>query len=914
MTNIKQRHKVSRLSFFNNRFLVKCNFTFIILFFSTLFSVAAETEYIAGLTDENRVLAKPIELHLMSIDNPLTNSTVNLKHEGAWLFFDNIKPSGVIANYSSAIFINDVVLNPGVNARVAIYASGTVVMPHGPGYQPLTVYTGSGFSGDSSSLSVYTYYNSLSVFDNSISSFKLKRGYMATFANNADGTGYSRVYIADEGDVDISGLPEELNEKISFIRVFRHQWVTKKGWCGSGSGADNDADKTASTWFYSWSADQASTNNLEYAVIKQNYSWPGWTEINGKQNVSHLLGYNEPDRSDQANLDVDVAIAQWPNMMHSGLRIGSPATSDPFNGWLFEFVDKCDELNYRIDFVAIHAYWTKTPQQWYNDLKYVHERTGRPIWITEWNNGANWTSEPWPDDTGDLTSDNAQKQLNDITAILQVLDTAHFVERYSIYNWVQDKRAMILADTLTPAGEYYASNKSVIAFDKVNNFIPFWNALQPVLEVEGFHASGGVGLIWSDPNGELTKNIAIERKIDDGQFKGIKILSGGSSTSYKDTVDEDMAGSISYRINAEALNKTNAYSNEAFCYRTTGGPILQVADFTLSGFEWQNAVLTAGYSGPPIVILGPLTYNNRSVQMTSRVKSVTPGTLNFHIEPWQYIEDPLLEEYENVSLLSVPAGHFEYGRLILESGDISGVADEWKEVTFSEPFQTVPVVFTTQITNNPSFPTTSRIRNVSTSGFEVCLQKEEAVDGSLWGDKVGYLAITPGTGMIDNKKIIVGSIDQVGDYYYSGEIEVDDSYIDLAVFAGMQTVNDDITSTLRYSITDDGNIRVFKKREKSLGSSPVAKDQVAYMIVDIKSSQHVPTIGQGLNNPRVYPNPVKDILYVNFDVQKHIEIYDLSGVKCIDTKVQSKVDIEKLLPGMYFICIDGTEQYKIVKL
>ena len=38
-------------------------------------------------------------------------------------------------------------------------------------------------------------------FNNNIRSFKLKKGYMCTLANNDNGSGYSRVFIADEADL-----------------------------------------------------------------------------------------------------------------------------------------------------------------------------------------------------------------------------------------------------------------------------------------------------------------------------------------------------------------------------------------------------------------------------------------------------------------------------------------------------------------------------------------------------------------------------------------------------------------------------------------------------------------------------------------------------------------------------------------
>jgi hypothetical protein len=51
-----------------------------------------------------------------------------------------------------------------------------------------------------------------------------------------------------------------------------------------------------------------------------------------------LLGFNEPNVHPQSNMTVEQAIADWPELMATGLRLGSPATgwgddTDP-HGWL----------------------------------------------------------------------------------------------------------------------------------------------------------------------------------------------------------------------------------------------------------------------------------------------------------------------------------------------------------------------------------------------------------------------------------------------------------------------------------------------------------------------------------------------------------------------------------------------------
>src|SRR5690606_33249451 len=178
----------------------------------------------------------------------------------------------------------------------------------------------------------------------------------------------------------------------------------------------------------------------------------------------HLLGYNEPDRPDQANMSVDDAIHSWPDLLATGLRLGSPSTSDGGLGWLYEFMDKAEARDYRVDFVVVHYYRaTADPgdakgaaDQFYRYLKGIHDRVKRPLWVKEWNNGANWTTAPDP---------NPRQQRAAIAAMLKMLDETPFVERYALYNWVEEVRHVQNDDgSLTPAGEVYRYKVSPFSF------------------------------------------------------------------------------------------------------------------------------------------------------------------------------------------------------------------------------------------------------------------------------------------------------------------------------------------------------------------------------------------------------------------------------------------------------------------
>ena len=56
----------------------------------------------------------------------------------------------------------------------------------------------------------------------------------------------------------------------------------------------------------------------------------------------------KPDKADQANMTVSEALSEWPNLLQSGLRLGSPATSDGGLSWLYDFIDRADALKYRV--------------------------------------------------------------------------------------------------------------------------------------------------------------------------------------------------------------------------------------------------------------------------------------------------------------------------------------------------------------------------------------------------------------------------------------------------------------------------------------------------------------------------------------------------------------------------------------
>ncbi len=402
-------------------------------------------------------LAGVSELHITGEGDPIAGSAFNFTSPDAWLFLENVAPSAA-ANFLNRMWVNGAPAVRDGNLRLTQHGSGTVIMPHGSDYPAMSVFEGKSCAGASLPLQCYVKYDDAKLAKKAISSFRLKRGYMATIAQHENGTGLSHNYVAQDHDLEVNSLPGELDHNVHVVRIFPWRWVSKKG-IGGGIWQNLNVG-----WFYDWNIGTQSSPEIEYVPIRQNRSWPSLDQDWKARGATHLLGFNEPDRPDQSKLSVAEALSGWPELLKTGLRLGSPATSDGGLGWLYDFMDKANASGLRVDFVCVHYYRAHpnpsdargAATQFYDYLKGVHDRVKRPLWVTEWNNGANWTSAPKP---------TAAQQKATIARMIEMLDKTPFVERYALYNWVEEMRELKHKDgSLTPAGEVYRDKDSPLSY------------------------------------------------------------------------------------------------------------------------------------------------------------------------------------------------------------------------------------------------------------------------------------------------------------------------------------------------------------------------------------------------------------------------------------------------------------------
>ena len=228
------------------------------------------------------------------------------------------------------------------------------------------------------------------------------------------------------------------------------------------------------SWHYSWGAQLpgAEPPGVQFVPMIWGYWGAGPNFLKGIDELSAeasagtakcLLGFNEPDHKDQANLPVARALEGWPYLMKTGLRLGSPAPAQPDGPWMQAFMAGAKAKGYRIDFVCIHSYGGPNVAALVNRLRKIHTLYGKPLWITE------FAVADWKAKSPQENRYSPAVVLRFMKAVLPALDKLDFVERYAWFSGSPDSgplasSALFKKDgTLTELGRFYASYPSAVA-------------------------------------------------------------------------------------------------------------------------------------------------------------------------------------------------------------------------------------------------------------------------------------------------------------------------------------------------------------------------------------------------------------------------------------------------------------------
>jgi hypothetical protein len=189
-------------------------------------------------------------------------------------------------------------------------------------------------------------------------------------------------------------------------------WTLRAAGSPQGGTREENLPKLAKLqpyWNYSWGADwvPAQTNVITSEFVPMIWGRPKSAEDLRRTfqekvvpriregTVRRVLGFNEPDKKDQANMPFMDAIALWPEFMKLGVPLCSPACANPVGisdesaqnvpgTWMREFMREADRRGYRVDYIGVHWYGGTRAEHFKERMRQIYEMYGkRPLLITE---------------------------------------------------------------------------------------------------------------------------------------------------------------------------------------------------------------------------------------------------------------------------------------------------------------------------------------------------------------------------------------------------------------------------------------------------------------------------------------------------------------------------------------------------
>ena len=756
---------------------------FIALFMMTGNAFAGNTKQTVSQVTSDVSVAANVDYIITSTTPFTTSGSVDITNtEHAVVIIRKIKPSAVLKSWMNFIYINGERAVDGSNCQVKMYDRGTIIFPYGKDFNPLTCYTEKDFAGETcntyseGSNGGYMKTLTTTTLDNNFKSFKLKRGYMVTFALGKSGWGYSRCFIADQEDLEMN-LPTNMSGRVSSYRLFKWHNAHKAGLASNGDAAANAA--VNSSWCYDWA--QGNDSNLPDVEWVPNHiyeDWPSSATCGSVTGSCHMKTNNEPGNSaDDHPQSVEVVLDNWQNLMRTGMRLCSETSHDGSWGHLRAFIDSIDARGWRCDLLDLHCYWGAPS---FNDFSgYYNSYGGRPIWISEWVWGASWNRSNWssggifaqaPDGPNSFSQANQQKCYEGTKPILEILNASKYVERYAYWNSEADASKIYKDGQLSILGQYYANMDEGMGYNASIQKIPNVVYLAPTaLKAIYNKTTASCTLSWNDANGDMLDSMSVECMrpgtreyvwIGNVTLKDQNSKVGATYTfSDKNTVP----GANYYRIAAYPIGSKQAkYSSEEAITvgSSKGNESIQYGSLEITNTDAISTDFSTTMSGTPLVVMGIATNKNANTNPVSLISVASTRSFTYQLFPWAYSGTQALSQKETIPFLAMLAGNYRFGALDVEVGSIR-VKSDTLQVTFAQPFPegTVPVVITD---TKPSLKTNTinvRVWDVTNTGFKAFAMYEGGVGKSLTiAQQVSYIACTPGQAQFSDDMLISAGI------------------------------------------------------------------------------------------------------------------------------------------------------------
>jgi hypothetical protein len=248
----------------------------------------------------------------------------------------------------------------------------------------------------------------------------------------------------------------------------------------------------------------------------------------------------------------------------------------------------------------------------------------------------------------------------------------------------------------------------------------------------------------------------------------------------------------------------------------------------LLGTQWERVEFGKRFSHP-IVVAGPIGFAEGEPAMV-RIRNVNATGCEMAVREWAYEDGVHVREEVGFFVM-------EQGKYTLEDGTrvcgamISTNGGGLLHFEFNQQFNTIPLVFTSVITENDAAPAVGRLGGITTSGFSYLLQEEEAKDQIHASETVAYIAWEEFSGTVNKTTFSVVRHSAPVTHAFQPVAYGQEFTVPPVFLADMQTFNGDNTANLRFRNKTASGVDIKIEEEQSLDDEVEhVGEEVGYMV------------------------------------------------------------------------------------
>jgi hypothetical protein len=232
----------------------------------------------------------------------------------------------------------------------------------------------------------------------------------------------------------------------------------------------------------------------------------------------------------------------------------------------------------------------------------------------------------------------------------------------------------------------------------------------------------------------------------------------------------------------------------------------------------------------PIVVAKSLSSNDGAPAVV-RIRNVDSSGFEIRVQEWDYLDGSHMDE--TIGYLVMERGtHTLPDGTMVEAGRFqTNQTGSFGQVAFSGTFPEVPVVITSVSSNNETDAVTTRVRNVSSNGFELRMQEQEDNSQTHATETISYIAWEPSSGTVGG---VTYEVEKTGDVVTDAwhTIVYNQTFTNIPVFvADMQTADGTDPASVRWQGKDLNAVDVTVAEEQSKDSETThATEVVGYML------------------------------------------------------------------------------------